>query len=745
MLSSFALLSLAGCSSDHSFPGIYPTPAAQTPAAPGAVTVTAGDRQIMLTWSPVSGATSYNIYWSNTSGVTSSSGTEMSGMTSTQYTHASLTNGLDYYYVVTAVNSAGESAASSQASAKPMPPIPAAPSGVTATAADGQISLAWSPVSGATSYNIYWSNTSGVTSSNGTKIGSLTSSPYVHTPLSDGLNYYYVVTAVNIAGESPISSEASGMPSAANSITIPLIPGTPTGGTLNAGATPSFTFNFDGNEVTTNGSAIVSQLQQSQLPVPVPSQTSAGKQKRQSGRGAAAVSNTACTFVGAFKISITPPSITGFITPALLSGNVDPATASGTTLNLAILQNSQWNYIATVVVGANGIYIQNLPSVALPGILGEGQYLLCRPESGGTTVSNLGIALVADDGSYGLAADTVQVVHLYDSKGNPLATPTVDYLSYPGAGDLDGQAMTPDGSQGILVDGGNTLRFFSKAQTGTPVADTYTLDIPYTAGGDGDSVAILPEGDEAVVSADDSTNLLLVSGILSGSAVAADLITVPDYRDGVVISSDGKVMLARGSNGLSVFAVDPIAPKPGSLGGTVAHSYTYVSDISSLGSDGGGDGRNGMAISPVDSTRAVIISPDSMTITMLTGLPGTPVAGNALDLSSLGYVYSVSVSPDGKTAVVGGQSGLLLISGVDTGSLAIVGSVYAPTYTASSGSTTLQEVRTLGITLDGKYVVVCDSSNSALLVIPVSSTGFGAPVGLLNDFAVPYNDQMLIH
>src|SRR5215472_11566400 len=122
MLSSFALLSLAGCSSDHSFPGVYPTPA-QTPAAPGAVTVTAGDGQIMLTWSPVSSATSYNIYWSNTSGVTSSNGTAMSGLTSTQYTHASLTNGLNYYYVVTAVNSAGESAASSQASAKPMPPI----------------------------------------------------------------------------------------------------------------------------------------------------------------------------------------------------------------------------------------------------------------------------------------------------------------------------------------------------------------------------------------------------------------------------------------------------------------------------------------------------------------------------------------------------------------------------------------------------------------------------------------------
>jgi hypothetical protein len=134
-----------------------------------------------------------------------------------------------------------------------------------------------------------------------------------------------------------------------------------------------------------------------------------------------------------------------------------------------------------------------------------------------------------------------------------------------------------------------------------------------------------------------------------------------------------------------------------------------------------------------------------MTITMVTGLPNAPVAASPLDLSAAGNVYSVSVSPDGKTAVVGGDKGLLLVSGVDTGSLAIAGSVYAPTYTGASASVTLATVRTLGITLDGKYVVACDYDNSALLVIPITSTGFSSPVGVLNNFAVPYNDQMLIH
>jgi hypothetical protein len=87
----------------------------------------------------------------------------------------------------------------------------------------------------------------------------------------------------------------------------------------------------------------------------------------------------------------------------------------------------------------------------------------------------------------------------------------------------------------------------------------------------------------------------------------------------------------------------------------------------------------------------------------------------------------------------------LLIYGVDTGKLAVEGSVYAPTYTDGSDSVTLGTIRTLGITLDGKYIVVCDYANSSLLVIPITSARFSAPVGVLKNFTVPYNDQMQIH
>jgi len=97
-------------------------------------------------------------------------------------------------------------------SGAPIGTAPSAPTGATATAGNGQVIISWNAVSGATSYNIYWSTTSGVTKSTGTKISSVTS-PYTLTGLTNGTPYYYVVTAVNSYGESAESSQASATPS----------------------------------------------------------------------------------------------------------------------------------------------------------------------------------------------------------------------------------------------------------------------------------------------------------------------------------------------------------------------------------------------------------------------------------------------------------------------------------------------------------------------------------------------------
>ncbi|MBI5207101.1 MAG: Ig-like domain-containing protein, partial [Candidatus Firestonebacteria bacterium] len=90
-----------------------------SPIAPLNVAAKSGDGQVIITWKSVPSATSYNIYWGTASGVTNINGKKISGVTS-PYTHIGLTNGTKYYYVVTAINSNGESIESNQVSAVPI-------------------------------------------------------------------------------------------------------------------------------------------------------------------------------------------------------------------------------------------------------------------------------------------------------------------------------------------------------------------------------------------------------------------------------------------------------------------------------------------------------------------------------------------------------------------------------------------------------------------------------------------------
>jgi hypothetical protein len=87
------------------------------PAAPTNLTAAKLNQKgrIGLSWTASTGATSYNVKRSTVNGGPYT--TIASGVTTTSYTNTGLTSGATYYYVVTAVNSAGESANSNQASA----------------------------------------------------------------------------------------------------------------------------------------------------------------------------------------------------------------------------------------------------------------------------------------------------------------------------------------------------------------------------------------------------------------------------------------------------------------------------------------------------------------------------------------------------------------------------------------------------------------------------------------------------
>lgn len=159
-----------------------------------------------------------------------------------------------------------------------------------------------------------------------------------------------------------------------------------------------------------------------------------------------------------------------------------------------------------------------------------------------------------------------------------------------------------------------------------------------------------------------------------------------------------------------------------------------------------------MAISPTDSSRAVIItngtSSPSGTVSLLTGLPAQPTVSNSVSVGRNVFSVAIAPSPNNDLAIVGTDKGLLMFSGAASGNLTQVGQgqlPYAPTYTLNNHIVTLGMITTLGVTLNGKYAVVGDLTNGALLVIPMSASGFGEPVGILPGVSIPFNDEILIH
>jgi hypothetical protein len=83
---------------------------------------------------------------------------------------------------------------------------PATPAGVIALCGNMKITVSWTAVAGATSYNIYRSTTSGVA---GTLLGTVATTSYVDTTGTLGTTYHYTVAAINSAGTSAASLEAS--------------------------------------------------------------------------------------------------------------------------------------------------------------------------------------------------------------------------------------------------------------------------------------------------------------------------------------------------------------------------------------------------------------------------------------------------------------------------------------------------------------------------------------------------------
>jgi hypothetical protein len=218
MALSAVLVISAGCAGGYAGGG---GGGGTVPAAPTGLTATAGNAQVLLSWTGSSGATSYYVKRSTTSG---SGYAQVTTTAATTYTDTGLTNGTKYYYVVSAYNAAGQSGDSIEVSATPTASVgaPPVPVNLQATAGNAQVTLLWSSSAGATSYNVKRSATSGGPYA---PVTSVAVASYTDAGLTNGTTYYYVVSAVNGSGESANSAPASATPAnAAPDVTITVDP-----------------------------------------------------------------------------------------------------------------------------------------------------------------------------------------------------------------------------------------------------------------------------------------------------------------------------------------------------------------------------------------------------------------------------------------------------------------------------------------------------------------------------------------
>ncbi len=183
-------------------------PSTPPPAAPAGLIATAmSSSQIDLSWNASSGATSYTVKRSATSGGPYTA--IATGVTATSYSDTGLAAGTTYYYVVSAVNSAGESPDSAEASATTQsatPPV--APSNLRATGSKRKVTISWTDNSSTEDGFKIERSTDNVNFSQIITVAANTTS-YANTGLISGTTYYYRVRAYNAGGNSAYSNTAS--------------------------------------------------------------------------------------------------------------------------------------------------------------------------------------------------------------------------------------------------------------------------------------------------------------------------------------------------------------------------------------------------------------------------------------------------------------------------------------------------------------------------------------------------------
>jgi titin len=172
------------------------------PGAPAGLTASPGNGQVYLEWSAPDDNGAAIIHY-----IVYRNGEDVGHAASVHFTDLGLTNGATYEYRIAAVNDVGSGPLSSAVQAVPFT-IPDAPTGLTATVGNAQVTLTWiAPAFDGGSEIDYY-----IVFRNGEDHAHVLTTNHIDTGLSNGLTYYYIVAAHNAAGNGYGSAEVQAVP-----------------------------------------------------------------------------------------------------------------------------------------------------------------------------------------------------------------------------------------------------------------------------------------------------------------------------------------------------------------------------------------------------------------------------------------------------------------------------------------------------------------------------------------------------
>jgi hypothetical protein len=324
--------------------GVVSIVSAPALAAPTNVVATAANASAIITYtaSTSSGITGYTATASPGGATASSSGA------ATTINFPGLTNGTAYTFTVTATNGIAISTASA-ATAAVTPAAPSqAPTGVTGTAGNAQVTLTFTPpVSTGGSAITGYTATSSPGGFTGTSAGATPS--IVVTGLTNGTPYTFTVTATNSVGPgSPSISSAPVTP-----ITVPGAPTAVVATGVDGGANLTFAA-----PAATNGSAITGYTATS-----IPSGVTAS-----SVGTATAIAMTGLTDGISYTFTVAATNAAGLGAASAASNAVVPGAVSGAPTNVAgVAGNQQVTLSFTAPSYLGGSAITQYTATASPG------------------------------------------------------------------------------------------------------------------------------------------------------------------------------------------------------------------------------------------------------------------------------------------------------------------------------------------------------------------------------------------